>query len=547
MKKQYAVLGYHEPGEFHYFSIFNEGIWLGEDSKEKFDSTEKFAGLVTAIHEHYHLIQELQLGFNWWRQITEEKVLAELLGYSEFKKADWAIRFPLWPDAQLDTPALEGEITDPLLHAKRAVFQLHQIDKSYTSNTVTRRSIDWESEASPDFRSRINQDLYDLTIHDLIECQAAILTEILISKMLVESPEKFNKRIVEKLSPLFRVNLMPEEYGKPLRGLLHILSTAGMRFEFPKEAKAHQFYSHIENGELYVLLSFLLDYALHIPPDPLEIYSEVLDLGALQDIHPPLRFLSLCIVLLAEVYNNKYGNKNKLLSEKLLYSDASKVLSDLVNRMHSGANPGRPRTFFSIEETTKMWGRVFKEAPLQDNFPELSILRGNCIAHRISGMDQWIDPLSMALKVGLPRVVITNKGLRSMPYIRDEKKELGDLTRKEQIEFLKEAYIDDYTGFTTGSMEEKNGKFPATLVPFRFVEEKLAHKMLCKFASALLIKGKMRCPLTESIGRYVPCKSRGSHCELIDNFTLLPVKNCLLRERIEQQFKDINRFEKRIE
>ncbi|MFN7998332.1 MAG: hypothetical protein U0Q18_32220 [Bryobacteraceae bacterium] len=58
-----TVQGHHQLGGYHYFVILPEAARsLGSDPEEKFPSPERFIGLVSAVHESYHVYQSLVLG-----------------------------------------------------------------------------------------------------------------------------------------------------------------------------------------------------------------------------------------------------------------------------------------------------------------------------------------------------------------------------------------------------------------------------------------------------------------------------------------------------
>jgi hypothetical protein len=81
-------------------------------------------------------------------------------------------------------------------------------------------------------------------------------------------------------------------YLKPLRAMTHVFKAIGLQLE-SRSANPHPLYSQIKYGTLYVVLSFFLDFALHLPPNPIGLLTKTPDIACQQDTYPPFRFINL--------------------------------------------------------------------------------------------------------------------------------------------------------------------------------------------------------------------------------------------------------------
>jgi hypothetical protein len=547
-----AVLGYHRMGDYFYFAILEEGVrFLGKTPEEKFLDEHSFAGLVTAVHEHHHLIQDMFQGYFWWQQWTRDHLIIFFI--DSLKGLGKEIRFPLWRKPPQPPARFHREPDDTLWIPKSLAFELDQIQTFLHSPELTQRLLFAEMRDSPSLKRFISEDALNLTTVDLVECQAAILTELYISKLLVEQPAKFDARVVRRLADLFRVDRLDPAYSRPLRVLVYLMDTLDFKLRVRAGADPHPLYAQIKHGLLYVLLTFLLDYALHLPPFPLNILSKSTDAASIQDIYPPFRFINLAFLCVMEIVTNRNGFAEVLTNEPLYYARGSAALAKLINNMHnlvrsqSGTGPPPPETFFSMEQTTQKWAELLDGHPLKQLFPMLHEVQAQCILFRRDHPNYFLelDPLNFDSSVGLPRVFLCRRGLGSVPYLNDAAKFLDvdaeEVRQKggdeQTIEFLKQAMQAHYEGFLSQDPDrQKLARFPATLVPFHFMEAWMAREMSFRFSTLILYGQNLRCPMTESVGCYIHCRPRTRACESISEPKSMPVRDCLFRETVSQFF-----------
>lgn len=204
-----AILGYHRLGEYHYFTVFPEGAyWLGDCKDETYHTHESFASLITAIHEHYHLMQDMLQGFCLWNWSVED----ELASYVSLRIAEippkQPVQFPLWHNPEKRDSSFLVDLRDPLSLAQKYYYERNFVREVAISSDRSKRLIETEVKSSPNLGSWLSNDAYSLTTMDMLECHAALLTELFISKLVVEHPERFSAKIVNDLSPLFRLEHM---------------------------------------------------------------------------------------------------------------------------------------------------------------------------------------------------------------------------------------------------------------------------------------------------------------------------------------------------
>lgn len=543
--RRHATLGYHQAGEFYYCTVYRQGSeFLGEQSDEKFDSHDSFAGLVTAVHEHYHLMQDMLLGYSWWRHETRDAFAAVVL--KELGElVDSSLRYPLQDKPDEDAKYLVMDESDPLGWAKKHWLELRNIDRYTTRPSFTKSLFDAELQDSPELARFIHEYAYNLATIDLLECHAAVLTELYISMLIAEQPHRFNHRVTKAMAPLFWLNEMLEGYSRPLHILLHVLESCGIRPEFSE--KGHPFYDQMTHGVVYFLLAFLLDYALHTPPEPLRLLQKFPDGGTQQDIYPPLRFFNLALLYAAQLVRGSKETTHILTSERMYYKEAAALLAKEVNHMHGlirGEKP--PTTFFSFDDTTHIWADQIAKSDVCRHFPETSRVRRNCWEFRRKEPDFWfkLKPASFDTSVELPIMILTPRGLVSMPYVRDKDSRMESMSPEEQMEYLKNMSTPHFQAMLAGGSWDAHEDIPTSVFPERFIRESMAREMTERLALTILFEGEMRCPLTESVGRYVPCNSRTPTCECIRDLQDVPATECLLRETGDRFFGRLDRFDK---
>jgi hypothetical protein len=548
-----AIVGYHRPGDFHYFTLLSEGSeFLGQED-DPISTQAQFITLVTQVHEHYHLMQDLLQGFCWWTNHVSD-LLAENVktGIARSYSTEQRIAIPLWDRPEGPQTHFQVDPDAPFSMAQRLALEMASMERLAASSKLTASTLAEEVRLSPGFDALLPVEAYELTTLDLLECQAAMLTEIYINKLMVEQSARFAAGLADAFAPFYRVPLLPREYGRPLRILLAILEKFGVRFEMQDDA--HPMYDQIAHGAVYFTLIFLLDYALHIPPDPLRLLTAFPDGATLQDLHPPLRFMTLAFLYASAVGTDREGTAKILRNEGLLYTEGAAILARFVNELRSGVREDKSvKTFFPFAYVTDWWiDELERESPLKMNFPDLHSLLMKAVQLRKDRPAEFLEmnPLGFDLSIGLPRIFITARGLRFLPYFAETQGAAVKADRGGEAEpdpqiasYLAEGYRTFLEGMNSGNWEHRD--FPITLVPFRFIQAVLGREMYSRFAEAVLFRGKVRCPLTESLGAFVPCSARGVSCESIADPSGLPRSGCRLRTVVNDFWGNADRFEAR--
>jgi hypothetical protein len=538
-----SVLGYHAIGDYFSFTVLSGPRYLGDREDERFDTPLAFAGLVTAAHEHYHLLQDLTQGFFWWRQISRD-LLTEFMA-DAVRQASVAgrVRFPFCEKVREVPTSYDTRSAGVAAPAQALSIELAVIEKYLNSPALTEQLLRDEMRVSAALKDLVSDDLLQLTTIDLVECHAAILTELYVTKMMAEQPSRFNPGVARDLAELYRVDRMLPAYLRPLRAVVHIFERFGIKLESTSPT-THPLYSEIRHGMLYVLLAVLLDYSLHLPPAPLKILNEARDVSAQQDIYPPFRFINLAVLWALELRTNRGGLRETLRREADYYSRGVPALARLVNKMHDRITLGRiigkrrKPTFFSIQEGTEKWSTYLHGNPMEKRFALPYHVLNNALAFRSRRPDFWLAlaPFDDDVEIGNPKITLTAEGLSFVPYFSDRTAEFTGNPESLKA-FLQSAAMTHVESVVSETADvEKMRAFSPTLVPKQFMDASMTREMSFRASTLLLHGGELRCPLTESIGRYMPCASRTRSCENIPHPDELPRQQCQLRDTVRDLF-----------
>jgi hypothetical protein len=545
----HAPLGYHVPGAFHYFTQFTENMtWLGSRGDQSFTSHTSFAALVTTAHEYHHLLQEMLQGFSWWRSNVQDDLSVRISEFVNDLEPDSTLIFPLWNRS--NEPTLRRGTESALDAAKKLAVDLETIDDWAVSSETTENYLALEVAKYPDFGKMLNEDFYDLTTLDLAECHAALLTELFVSRMVVETPVRFNSAVVNDLESVFRLSQMAQNYGRPFRVVTRIFEYWGLAQLLTFSKPVHPMYDRVKYGQLYLLTAFLLDYALHLPPNATNLFVAHKEPTTVFDLHPPLRFISLALLVVVEIATNRHGWRNKMINESRLYEDADSALATLINETRAAERRSSvkysnrqdvPNTFASMRDVTQQWQSQWQTSRIRGRFKEIDDLRIRCVDFRQAHPGSWfkLDPHGVGTTLQIPQTAATSEGVNILPYISDP----GFSNKDEVQEYLKTMIERALNAQVLGQWDSQEvADLPSTLFPWRFVIQSVEYEMFQSFGRMVLDRGCMRCPLTIGIGRIVRCEKRTRQCERIDDPQTLPKENCRLRSLIEQYFGKAERF-----
>jgi hypothetical protein len=193
--QQTQILGYHVPGDYHFFSTLPHGDrFLGQGGEDYHDPLA-FLGLVAGIHEHVHLIQSRVSGYCLWLERAKDN-LANAVARA-LREAGGLKDGPLWHRPQQTPPSvqLDGTArTDAIVATYECDFA-HQM--LFDSGT-TARLLDIEFGDSP-LAHLLGGEARTLTTLDLLEGQAALVTEWRLNELLLEYPQQFDPEVATKL------------------------------------------------------------------------------------------------------------------------------------------------------------------------------------------------------------------------------------------------------------------------------------------------------------------------------------------------------------
>jgi hypothetical protein len=547
-----VVLGYHSPGDYHSFVAIPEGAQLWSEVEDSaFHTHEAFLSLVTAIHEHYHLMQEMLQGFCLWKDETLTRLALHVSqAVSATPSMDY-ISFPLVKKTDQMADGLYVNMEDPFSLAQLDAFQYAIIQDLISSPARARGLLEAEASLAPTLRPLLTEDEYTLTTLDLLECQAAILTELHISRLIRAEPHRFSLGVVNDLPSIFRLRAMLPQYSKPLRCAMHVLQNLPFTFEAPSVFNSR--YGEIENGELYLLLATLIDCALHVPPDPFLNVSPQPDLSALEDMIPSTRFIKLLLNYVSLVANDLSGSAAYLLDENLLYPQVLDALVVSVNKHNAAAqgsdahgpaadDPNTADTFLTMQRVNELWLDALRGDMEHTAAPLPLQSRMKAVQLRVDTPYFWLGSHhSFHSRIDLPVYFTSGRGLKYDPFWTSQE-QLSELDLKRIAGDSLQELFDVMAGRRP---LEQGSKFPATLVPTSFMREVLEQDMRVAFAQAVYVEGRLRCPLTYDPGSYLPCAGRSAACEEINDLARLPADNCMLRRVVSHAFCDPQRLIRR--
>lgn len=335
------------------------------------------------------------------------------------------------------------------------------LGKSETLNRVLNVDLD-----SHPLRSRLTDEIFELTSRDLLECHASINTEFFINRAMQATPKRFSLEVAKQFESMYKVMELSDEHKRPLKLEINLFGNY-----IGSQNYTHPYYKNIENPWVYYLTGFLIDYALHIPPEPLLIYAKNYDICTLEDILPPIRFIKLLFAFWNLMKLNTIDS-NILLNESKYYSHVSKALCDEANRMNKVArekNGDEAITFYDLNETSSMWKEYLKSMKFGGLFSRGIDVRVRALDFRIDHPSHYIENLPYMLQIAskIPILYIRGDKLHIIPYIDSEYVDPdSDEIFKDAVELTKALnYEIDY------KESERLKDKPDTFAPFRYMED----------------------------------------------------------------------------
>ena len=524
MPEEFQTLGYHTPGDYHFFlRVADSDRFLG-DGTSSFKDLASVVGLVTGLHEHVHLVQSRTSGYCLWLESVKDE-LADAVA-SVLADAGGIQGSPAWdrPDTPPRTYQGGGSAFDLAVSAS---YNLEQAEQFLRADYLTASLLDRESEDAPILREVFPPEARNLTTFDLLEAQAAMVAEWRTESLLKEDPERFDLSVLEKAAATYRLMSLPATYGKALRIFVHLFDRMGLQAP-PRDDDMP---ARIPFGPLYPIVIYLIDYALHIPPEPLALRASFgNDTAALEDIFPPFRYLLLSLVLTGEMLRNP----RLMAGDDASYSSTTELLAGIINSMHDTVRiPSQrsvehqqrwPKSFFSLQETSDQW----REAVRSGRHTLLSRLDAASIEFRST--HGWSNALTNSFleihsATGLPILRDTPKGLATVPFFS-----MKDHPTTEQIRERAEQIMQEW--FAGPDWDRPSTDTP-TGNPWPFLQQAADRRLDQDGAKLYFAGGPVRCPLTVGLGELLPCGRRRTACQSVDRVDDLPASGCRLRSRLE--------------
>jgi hypothetical protein len=555
MAKSYSP-GYHNIGDFHYFTALPEAAqWLGSRKEDTFETHDSFLSLITTVHETYHVMQELQSALCCWASIVRDDLAAAVLTRADKPFLSEALRGDDLAAAVLKK-IIETEGKKPTVNIKAVSEEEAFVDKLINSSEVSRALL--EAEIPPQFADSL-PSLFELTGHDLLECHAAILTELYIAKLMKGQPDAFSRPIVDDMSVCFRVPLM-SGYSRPLEIFRQLV---GRGANFDTVNRQHPLYPHCQYGAEYSLLAFILDFALHVPSGHLagepDYYSRT---SAVEDVVPVCRFIKMVFALPCCFLLTRQRGSLMNLDPGSLYSSLGKDLVQVINVSNMIAraqNLRSTRTLPSVSElvtlprnkilkrlnlqeckdsfigfdgTTSGWIDRYQRHKFNSVFTRIYSVRRKALRARSSDPGGFFTASSPDIiygVTGLQGYYRTPRGTEMMP----------PWFTNEEVELDPPENVNGFVGNILKFLRSrKKGKTSTTVTtfamsPYGFLPEVIAHETLLEVARMLYRHKPMQCPLTTDKLDFYPCPTRNASCNSIAELNQFPVGDCIARRTIE--------------
>jgi hypothetical protein len=534
--------GHHNLGDYHFFVRFKEGARsLGERADETYLSHESFLSLVSAVHEAYHVFQSLVTGAGC-SVVHAEDYFVGAFRQAVASGADADMRFA-------------GLLSTGADYLRRHFYTAE--DSEYLFHSAQKRS--------PSVADTLGA-LSKVTTASLLECQAALLTELYISHLLTWRPQTFDMQKVADLVEAFRLEQMEGLYRIPLDRFRETVGRIIPRSEFDQASRSHPLYPQCPNIAEYGLLGFLLDYALHLPPPIVEELGPVKHDVYREDFDPPVRYAKLLEALLADIVMTHRGVRSPELPELNLsqpYESLSPRLAkwidigDLLARAEAEGFPATslpppnllfplkreeivealklkaaPVTFPTFDKVSELWLSVHRSSEPPQDLYRLTATRTAAMKTRLQTADVFSAwrPIGFFAEMGIPSFLDTPSGLAP-----------GDMGAME-MRIKKEKYDPNDSIWQRFSItvidREDDGEFvtlkcyPGT--PYEFLDKVIWREILFRSCQSVLTGTPMACPLAVGLFAQVPCEGRGPQCARIEVPAQLPPRpGCMARALYE--------------
>lgn len=529
-----VVQGHHSLGEYHYFVLLpGAARSLGHLPEEKFATPESFLAFVSAVHESYHVYQSLVLGCSCAVVVAEDRFVSETLRAKRTGRPEDEAAARLF---QRDAASLKEIYYEPgearVLYDRQA--RLHPRSAAF-------------------FRS-----LPDLTTTDLLECQAALLTEAYVSSYLSAHPGTYNPDRDSYFAPaVFRMEHL-ERYSRPLKFFRERLGRVldlDLFAQASRNDPLHEFFPRVAE---YKLLAFLLDYALHIPPLNTFEADASMTTVFLEDLNPVVRFIKLVMALVTDIVESvrnphwptsgglDLDNLYTALSLRLAHwIDVNNLLAISENRRMMSAQPSAqslfplqrsdvlralklgevPLTFPLPAETSGMWLGVYDSIEKLPERARLDSIRASAMQARKSRPDTfaaWL-PASFFTLVGLPTFFRGPNGIFKGPAASLRWTAENDRFDRNDPDLRRFSMLSTLLRPDQKTLEVEGHAG----LPYAVLDEIAAREVLLALCNSQMNGESMACPRASGRIAFYGCPGKTERCSRVAVPNELPGRDCI--------------------
>jgi len=534
-------LGHHQLGTYHWAGLLAEGTRsLGFGSYETFRSPLEFAGLVTAVHETYHLLQGISLGTCLDYDIAQDSFATALSAFLRRQPKEALRHLPLRYDLVKVDPQSKAILTSRKVgKVEGAWLKFEHLEKELKTAEFSNRFLAQEVRASAD---PVSEGCKGITAEDLLETMAALLTERYVSWLIKMRPEAFNVKVLTDLAGIFRVEAMPQ-----CRRVLSVFRKFVSPVIDPSSANAdHPLFPACPNPVENDFLVFLTDYALHKPPLPEASAWPQLDTSDWQNLTPAVRFVKLMTAFVVHILEKK-GQLGDLWT-KMTVKLARKIrrADEMARRAEAKGKQAplykSPYAFLNFNATTREWQKLLRRLSrtadhamltVDTYFPDLSIYESNpdAVLAKLESRQQELGDLDALTKLGAALGLETRMAEflpKQQRFLEWREKKPALLIATPLKEMLLLARIPRFWRTAIGVEEappvaavylDKGQKKWAMhgfgFDPVPFIEGIVLRRLYRECAKAIYRNGRLKCPLAYEFDFY-QCPSRTAACSDVE-------------------------------
>lgn len=489
--------GTHRIGDRYWTSLLSyldEGrpfvdVLENVEKTDSFDTHTSFLGLVTAIHESYHLMQDLSLGLCIWVQYNLDEYSFDV---GRLLHEDGLNSFPL------------SDYIDE--HKKSITNTLHSLIKEqktiddliYTSK-ITDNIIEAEIRIRPSLEEGFKAS-FGLRGIDLLETHAAILAEFEISRIIKKHPNKFSNVILKDCESAYRVKMMPQ-----CRKVLEIFENhIGRVMRFNTANSQHPLYPECLYAAELGFLLFLVETALHTAP----LVPDLNDLSLFEDAVPTSRFLKLSGSVIPCIMREKDNGRPFNLSEDYLFGEFDYILKSFIDMCNQEAH---------VENISM--GRFNND----ENNISIKSVRKNTFLTSEDVTSKWLSYIAPFVNNELADGFGKYKQIKRAMELRSSKPRFMYNTGFMEFANIVGVHVVNDTGENMHVIpthkNPKGNQLPVTAS--LIIRSSVSNRVFHKIADMLFRSGRMECPYFSEYSFL--CEDKKEECKMIENLNDIPV------------------------